>query len=122
VTIQPAVNELLVSEGIDVVAAEELAIIPGMDEVVALARVHELGDSGAYDAVYVDAAPTGETIRLLSMPETFPWYAERLKKWGDRIPRLARPIARGMMGSDGSGLLGSADKMSTMVRDLPTRL
>src|SRR5437773_8823235 len=92
--LQPTVQGLLAEEGMDVVAAEELAILPGMDDVVALARVHELGTEGGYDAVFVDAAPTGETIRLLSMPETFPWYADRLKRWSSRIPRVARPLAK----------------------------
>ncbi|MHB8575549.1 MAG: ArsA family ATPase [Dehalococcoidia bacterium] len=120
-SLQPAVNDILAGEGMDVVAAEELAIVPGMDEVVALARVNELATSGSYDAVFIDAAPTGETIRLLSMPETFPWYADRLKNWSKKIPRIARPLARGMVGS-GSGLLDFADRMSGMVKQLRERL
>jgi len=115
-TLQPAVNDVLVREGMDAVAAEELAIIPGMDEVVALAQVYELSRQGRYDAIFVDAAPTGETIRLLSMPETFPWYADRLKKWGSRIPRFARSLTKGVMGQ--GGLLDVADHLSRLVREL----
>ena len=112
-SVRPEINDALKGEGLGEVAAEELAIVPGMDEIVALAQVHELSKSGDYDAVFVDAAPTGETIRLLSMPETFPWYTERLKKWGKRIPRLARPLARGLAGE--GGLLDFADRISEQV-------
>jgi len=115
-SVRPEVNQALAGEGLGEVAAEELAILPGMDEIVALAQVHELSNGGEYDAVFVDAAPTGETIRLLSMPETFPWYAERLKRWAKRIPRFARPLAKGLAG-DG-GLLDFADRISERVKGL----
>jgi arsenite-transporting ATPase len=115
-TLQPVFSEALAEEGLDAVAAEELAIIPGMDEVVALARIQQASEDGNFDAVFVDAAPTGETIRLLSMPESFPWYLERLKRWGKRIPRLARPLTKGVTGE--GGLLEFADKMTEMVRTL----
>jgi arsenite-transporting ATPase len=115
-TLQPAVSEILATESIDEVAAEELAIVPGMDEVVALARIQQLSEEGGYDAVFVDAAPTGETIRLLSMPESLPWYTERMKRWSKRIPRLARPLTKGVTGE--GGLLDFADRMTGMVRRL----
>jgi arsenite/tail-anchored protein-transporting ATPase len=119
-SIQPMLNEALTGEGIDEVAAEELAIVPGMDEIVALAQVHELSKSGEFDAVFVDAAPTGETIRLLSMPETFPWYTERLKRLGKKIPRFARGLTRSISGS--GGLLDFADRLSEQVKGLRTVL
>ena len=53
-------------------------------------------------------APTGETIRLLSMPESFPWYMDRLQRWGKRIPRLARPLTKGVTGE--GGLLQFAER------------
>jgi arsenite-transporting ATPase len=118
--VRPAINQALAEDGLDAVAAEELAIVPGMDEVVALARINELGDDGGYDVVFVDAAPTGETIRLLSMPETFPWYADRLKRWANRIPRVARPLAKSISGA--GGIVDFANRMSDLVRDLRNRL
>ena len=119
--LRPTVNELLTREGLDAVAAEELAIVPGMDEIVALAQVNELSKSGAYDAVFVDAAPTGETIRLLSVPETFPWYAERLRNLGKKIPRIARPLARGLVG-ESAGVFDWANQMAERVKELRTVL
>ena len=58
-------------KGVDEVMAEELAIIPGMEEVVSLLHIRREAREGNFDAVIVDAAPTGETVRLLTMPETF---------------------------------------------------
>ncbi len=119
--VRPKLNSLLQQEGMDAVAAEELAIVPGMDELVALAQVNELSKSGEYDAVFVDAAPTGETIRLLSVPETVPWYVEQVQKLGKKIPRIARPIAKNVMG-DAGGFLDYAGQLSTLVTDLRATL
>jgi arsenite-transporting ATPase len=116
-TLQPAVNEALSKEGLDAVAAEELAIVPGMDEIVALARVKELSEGGEYDAVFIDAAPTGETIRLLSMPETLPWNADRVRQLTIKIQRMARGLAKNIAG-DGAGLIDMAGKMSDLVKGL----
>jgi arsenite-transporting ATPase len=120
-TLQPAVNDALAKEGLNAVAAEELAIVPGMDEIVALARVRELADAGDYDAVFIDAAPTGETIRLLSMPETLPWYADRIQALTKKIPRVARGLAKNVVG-DGAGLIDMAGKMSELVKGLRATL
>src|SRR5690242_869800 len=54
--------------GADAVEAEELAVIPGLDEVFALADIKAFAASGEFDVVVVDCAPTAETIRLLSLP------------------------------------------------------
>jgi hypothetical protein len=53
---------------------EEMAIIPGMEEVVSLLHINKQAREGHFDCVIVDAAPTGETMRLLTMPESFQWY------------------------------------------------
>jgi len=58
---------LLRRKGVDEVASEELAIIPGMEEVVSLLHIRKQAREGNFDAVIVDAAPTGETIRLLTI-------------------------------------------------------
>src|SRR5437763_11615083 len=55
--------------GVDAVEAEELSVIPGLDEIFSLTDVKYHVDSGAYDLLIIDAAPTAETLRLLSLPE-----------------------------------------------------
>jgi len=119
--VRPRLNAVLQREGLDAVASEELAIVPGMDELVALAQVNELSKSGSYDAVFVDAAPTGETIRLLSVPETLPWYIERVQNLGKKIPRIARPLAKSVIG-DAGGFLDYAGDLSSLVKDLRVTL
>src|SRR5690348_929524 len=78
--------------GADAVEAEELSVIPGLDEVFALADLKEFATGGEYDLVVVDCAPTAETIRLLSLPDVLGWYMDRLFETQRRLTRLARPI------------------------------
>jgi arsenite/tail-anchored protein-transporting ATPase len=88
---------LLRRKGVDDVASEELAIIPGMEEVVSLLHIRRQAREGNFDAVVVDAAPTGETIRLLTMPETFQWYAARVMDWDPGTKSVAKPLVRALI-------------------------
>ena len=78
--------------GVDIVEAEELAVLPGLEEVFALIDLAEHAASGAWDAIVVDCAPTAETIRLLSLPEVLGWYMERVFPAGRRLAKIARPL------------------------------
>jgi len=88
---------LLRRKGVDDLASEELAIIPGMEEVVSLLHIRRQARDGNFDAVIVDAAPTGETIRLLTMPETFQWYAARVMDWDPGTLSIAKPLVRALI-------------------------
>src|SRR5262245_47566885 len=88
---------LLRRRGVDDVASEELAIIPGMWEVSSLLHIRRQAREGNFDAVIVDAAPTGETIRLLTMPETFQWYAARVMDWDPGTLSVAKPLVRALI-------------------------
>ena len=70
--------ELFDWSGLKGIEAEELSVFPGMDEIFALAEVREQADSGEYDLLVVDCAPTAETLRLLSLPEVMSWYMEKI--------------------------------------------
>src|SRR6516162_4784426 len=78
--------------GANGVEAEELAVVPGLDEVFALADIKAFATSGSYDVVVVDCAPTAETIRLLSLPDVLGWYMERVFETQRRLTKLAKPI------------------------------
>jgi arsenite-transporting ATPase len=78
--------------GADAVEAEELAVVPGLDEVFALADIKTFATSGDYDVVVVDCAPTAETIRLLSLPDVLGWYMDRVFETQRRVTKLARPV------------------------------
>ena len=95
--------------GADAVEAEELAVVPGLDEVFALADIKEFATRGEYDLVVVDCAPTAETIRLLSLPDVLGWYMDRMFETQRRLTRLARPILQRVSGVPiaGDGVFGA---------------
>jgi arsenite/tail-anchored protein-transporting ATPase len=78
--------------GTDTIQAEELTVIPGIDEIFALIDVKTHVESGAYDVVLVDCAPTAETLRLLSLPDIMNWYIERIFPVQRRVVKVVRPL------------------------------
>src|ERR1044071_3603530 len=80
--------------GMDSMVADEMAILPGMDELANLLWINQHHDSGQYDVVVVDAAPTGETLRLLSFPDVLSWWMERLFPIQRKAMGVARPLLR----------------------------
>jgi arsenite-transporting ATPase len=90
--IQEYVVQFLNWAGIDAIEAEELSIIPGLDEIFALTDVKTHADSGLYDLLVVDCAPTAETLRLLSLPDAMNWYIERIFPVERRVVKTIRPI------------------------------
>lgn len=80
--------------GLQEIEAEELSVIPGLDELFALADVKRHHDEGPYDCVVVDCAPTGETLRLLSLPDILQWYMERIFPVERRVMGALRPVAK----------------------------
>lgn len=81
---------MLRRRGISQVIAEELAIVPGMEEMASLLHMYRQSREQTFDVIVVDAAPTGETMRLLTVPETFQWYAGRLGQWDEGAGKLAQ--------------------------------
>ena len=61
-------------QGLDEIAAEELAAIPGMEEGSALLWVDEFYNSAEYDLIVIDMAPTGETLTFLTLPQVTEWW------------------------------------------------
>ncbi len=96
--IQDYVITLLNWGGVDAVEAEELSVIPGLDELFSLIDISRYQQQGAYDLLVVDCAPTAETLRLLSLPEALSWYIDRLFPSSRRIASVARPLL-GRLGS-----------------------
>jgi arsenite/tail-anchored protein-transporting ATPase len=82
--------------GLAEVEAEELSVIPGLDELFSLADVKRHHDEGPYDALVVDCAPTGETLRLLSLPDIIQWYMEKIFPVERRVMGALRPVAKRM--------------------------
>src|SRR2546423_2730408 len=78
--------------GVDTIQAEELSVIPGLDEIFALIDVKRHVDGGDHDLLVVDCAPTAETLRLLSLPEIMNWYIERIFPVERRVVKAVRPL------------------------------
>ncbi len=96
--IQQYASSVLRWRGLEEVLAEEMAVLPGMDEVGSLLWIAEHHDSGDYDVIVVDAAPTGETLRLLSLPEAGKWWMEKIEPIGRRISKLTGPLIQRIVG------------------------
>jgi arsenite-transporting ATPase len=91
--IQGYMTTLFEWQGADTLAAEELAMLPGMDELFGLLMVRRHNQEGCYDALILDAAPTGETLKLLSLPDHMNWYVEKIFPIQRRAAKLVRPFA-----------------------------
>jgi arsenite-transporting ATPase len=85
-------GEVFEAAGVDPVEAEELTVLPGADEVLALLAVHEQLTAGRFDLVIVDCGPTAETLRLLALPEALTWYMRRIFPMERRVVRSLRPV------------------------------
>ncbi len=83
---------VLDAAGVDPVTAEELVVLPGAEEVLALLELRAQVLSGRWDVVVVDCAPTAETLRLLALPEALGWYMDRVFPAERRIVRALRPV------------------------------
>ena len=92
--IQEYITTFFKWQGAEALAAEELAMLPGMDELFGLLMVRRHHEAALYDALIVDAAPTGETLRLLSLPDQMSWYVEKIFPMQRRAAKVIRPFAR----------------------------
>jgi arsenite/tail-anchored protein-transporting ATPase len=97
-TVQQWINALFAWRGVDEMVAEELAVLPGMDELANLMWIDTHRKSGEFDVIIVDCAPTGETLRLLSFPEIARWWVEKLLPVHRRMASFLRPVMRTWIG------------------------
>jgi arsenite-transporting ATPase len=95
--VQDWLGELLIERGVDRISAEELTVPPGMDELFSLLRLQAQHHTDEWDAIIVDCAPTGETLRLLSFPDLARWWIEKVFPKERQIMAAARPIARSLL-------------------------
>jgi arsenite-transporting ATPase len=86
------ITDVLQARGLEGIEAEELAILPGMDEIFSLVRMKRHHDEGEYDVLIIDSAPTGTALRLLSLPEVAGWYMRKLYKPFQAVSEVLRPL------------------------------
>ncbi|HEY8475688.1 MAG TPA: TRC40/GET3/ArsA family transport-energizing ATPase, partial [Chloroflexota bacterium] len=92
--VQEWINALLSWRGLDAIVADELSVLPGMEELANLLWINRHRESGEYDVVVVDCAPTGETLRLLSFPEVARWWIEKLLPIQRVAAHVVRPLVK----------------------------
>lgn len=88
--IQRYISDFLVSQGLDGITSKEMSVIPGMELMSALFYLDDFNKKGTYDVVVMDTAPTGETIKLLSFPESSEWYSDKLYRIIHNLIKVAR--------------------------------
>lgn len=95
-TVQEYLAALLSWRGMDDLIAEEVSVLPGMEELASLLQIVKLHDDGLYDVIVIDAAPTGETLKLLSFPDMARWYLEKIFPVERKAVQLSRPLLRSL--------------------------
>src|SRR3954468_23544258 len=116
----------LAEGGVERIAAEELTVPPGADELFSLLQLKTHAESGDWDAIVVDCAPTGETLRLLSFPDAARWWLDRVLGRESALLAATRPLARAVFDislpdervmADVQRLVGNLIAMHELLRD-----
>lgn len=92
--VQEWFTSILQWRGVDELIADEASVLPGMDELASLLQIVYLAETEQYDVIIVDCAPTGETLRLLSLPEVAKWYLTHVFPIERAAAKLASPLLR----------------------------
>ncbi len=95
--VQEWLGELFLARGLDHISAQELTVPPGTDELFSLLRLKGAHESGEWEVIVVDCAPTGETLRLLSFPEVARWWIDKVFPFERQILATAGPLARTLL-------------------------
>jgi arsenite-transporting ATPase len=95
--VQDWLGELFLERGLDRISAEELTVPPGMDELFSLLRLQAAHESGEWEVIVVDCAPTGETLRLLSFPDVARWWIEKVFPIERQFLAAAGPVVRSLL-------------------------
>jgi arsenite/tail-anchored protein-transporting ATPase len=121
--VQHYLRDILEQGGVDPLEAEELTVLPGAEEVLALLELRAQVAGGHWDTVVVDCAPTGETLRLLALPEALRWWMQRMFPPERRVLRTLRPVLSHLAGLPfpPDAVFGAVERLSNelaQVRDL----
>jgi arsenite/tail-anchored protein-transporting ATPase len=125
--IQKYMTALFSRQGVDNIVAEEVTILPGLEEGAHLLWINQYVQQKDFDVLIVDAAPTAETLRLLSLPDVTRWWFERILTITRGASKILRPIGklvgRGDSMPDSSawdevqGLFDTLDKVRQILSD-----
>jgi arsenite-transporting ATPase len=116
--LQRYLADLFARGGVDPLQAEELTVLPGADEVLALLELRDQAASGRWDALVVDCAPTAETLRLLALPDALSWYMERVFPTHRRVVRGLRLTRLGGAALPGDSVLDAFGALHEELADV----
>jgi arsenite-transporting ATPase len=89
---QKYISTVLATRGVDDIVAEESSTLPGLEELTSLIKLKQHADSGEFEVIVVDCAPTGETMQLFAFPEVTRWWLDRIFPIQRRVLKVARPV------------------------------
>lgn len=95
--VQKYFTELFTSKAVKDITTQELTVFPGMEDLLSLLRIMSYYREGRFDTIIIDCAPTGETLALLSFPEMFRWWMEKLFPIKKKAIKVAGPIAESLL-------------------------
>ncbi|GLW10526.1 arsenic-transporting ATPase [Microtetraspora sp. NBRC 13810] len=106
--------------GLDEITAEEITVLPGAEELLALLELREQAAGGRWDVIVVDCAPTAETLRLLALPEALDWHVGRLLPVARRLLRTLAPVIRHVtkVTAPGEEVVGAGERLHRALLDL----
>lgn len=90
-------KQLLTSRGGSGIEVEELLVFPGLEELFSMFKILDVYESGAYDTLIVDCAPTGETLSLLKYPQQFSDMLQKILPIKRAGVKVAGPVVEKMM-------------------------
>ncbi|MCL5888365.1 MAG: ArsA family ATPase [Candidatus Thermoplasmatota archaeon] len=119
-TLKLYLTALMRSQGVEGIAAEEIATLPGFDEATELLYIREYARNNRFDVVIMDTAPTGESLKLLSFPEAFSWYMERIFPIGRKTAKIMRPLMKPFLGVPipDDKVFGSIEELYSQMREV----
>jgi arsenite/tail-anchored protein-transporting ATPase len=117
-TVRTYLKQLLGRGGVDELVAEQLTVLPGAQEVLALLEVRSRVAAGDADLVVVDCAPTAETLRLLALPGALDWYFAHAFGGHRRLARAARPLLGGSALLPPDDVFGAVQRLHADLADV----
>src|SRR5437868_855602 len=113
-------KDLLADLGLDEVTSEEVTVLPGAEEVIALLELRDQVRTGEWDVIVVDCAPTAETLRLLALPEALDWHVSRLLPIARKVMKVAGPLIRQVarVSAPGDGVVDAGERLHRGLMEL----
>jgi len=118
--VQEYLTMLFTSKAVKDITTEELTVFPGMDELLSLIRILEHYKEGFFDLIVIDCAPTGETLALLSYPDLFRWWMDKLFPIKRKAINLTRPVIEPLLGipMPSDGVMGEIVKIFNQLDEM----